>query len=247
MAAQSSTDIDNGVGVAAVAEKVPVESAFMPGSTPSAAAPGRRPPGQAPGSAGHQACSSCSASGVTSAPSGSHARPTSITSRLGSETSASTVSRSGVTDHSSSSSRVSVSTGSSPTSTEPPAPSAQRPAHDATHGGAAAGQPAPVGGARHAQDRQRGAGVLAHQPQRPAHRLQLELEPAVARLVADEPRGEPVVRGRAAVLEGGDRLVGRLAACGGRLVLLLAPAARHLIRLPGAAGEDAGWVGHCVQ
>jgi hypothetical protein len=58
----------------------------------------------------------------------------SITMPVGRETSASTANRSGVTAHSSSSSRVSASTGSSPTSTLPPAPSAQRPAQVATHG-----------------------------------------------------------------------------------------------------------------
>jgi hypothetical protein len=41
---------------------------------------------------------------------------------------------------------------------------------------------------------------LLDEPQRPAHRLQLELEPAGALLPPDEPRGEPVVRGRAALL-----------------------------------------------
>ena len=112
---------------------------------------------------------------------------------------------------------------------------------------ASPGQPAAVGVAREAQRGQRPRRVLAHQPQRPAHRLQLELESPLARLVSRQPGREPVVRRRAAVLEGGDRLVGRLAVGRGRLVLLLAPAARHLIRLPGAAGEDAGWVGHCVQ
>ena len=65
---------------------------------------------------------------TTSAPLATHAWPTSRTSRLGVHTSASTCARSGIRPHSSCSSRVSVSTGFSPTSTAPPAPSAQRPA-----------------------------------------------------------------------------------------------------------------------
>ena len=157
-------------------------SRLMPASPPSGAAPGRRRPrASRRGRRGHHACSSCSASRVTSTPAGSHASPTSIASRLGSDTSASTVSRSGVTDHSSSSSRPSVSTGSSPTSTAPPAPSAQRPAHEATHVARRPASQRPSAVARHAQRGERRRGVVAHEPQRPAHRLQLELEPAVPR------------------------------------------------------------------
>ena len=51
----------------------------------------------------------------------------------GSRTSASARQRSGVTDHSSPTSRSSVCAGLSPRSTAPPAPSAQRPAHDDSH------------------------------------------------------------------------------------------------------------------
>ena len=125
----------------------------------------------------------------------------------------------------------SVSTGSSPTSTAPPAPSAQRPAHVATQ---AARRPASqrpsASRTTHSTDSEP-RGVLAHQPQRPAHRLQLELEPAVAGLEVGQPRGQPVVR-RASrgPCERGDRLVGGRALRRGRLERLLAPAARHLVR-----------------
>ncbi len=57
-----------------------------------------------------------------------------MTILCGRQISASPRTRSGATDHSSSSSRTSVSAGLSPRSTAPPAPSAQRPAHEATHG-----------------------------------------------------------------------------------------------------------------
>ena len=90
--------------------------------------------GQLAGSVGHQANSSCSSSGVTVAPSASHAWPISSTSSLGSSSSASMRIRSGTTDHSSRSSRPSVSAGFSSTSTDPPAPSAHLPAQDASHG-----------------------------------------------------------------------------------------------------------------
>src|ERR1019366_6356662 len=83
--------------------------------------------------AGHHANSSCSESGVTDAPSASHAMPISSTTWLGTATSASTLRRSARTDHSSSSSRPRVSVGFSSTSSEPPAPSAQRPAQEASH------------------------------------------------------------------------------------------------------------------
>ena len=69
----------------------------------------------------------------TSAPDGTQACPTNITIWWGSSTSASPRTRSGSTDHSSRSSRASVSTGFSSSSTEPPAPSAQRPGHVASH------------------------------------------------------------------------------------------------------------------
>ena len=70
--------------------------------------------------------------------------------------------------------------------------------------GAAAGEPAALGVAHHAQHRQRGRGVVA-QPQRPAHRLQLEPQAVRVGLEVAQPGGEPVVRGRAAVLQRGDR------------------------------------------
>ena len=69
----------------------------------------------------------------TSAPSGSHAWPMNITRPWGSRISASPRTRSAATDHSSSSSRVSVVNGLSPRSTAPPAPSAQRPGQLASH------------------------------------------------------------------------------------------------------------------
>src|SRR3954470_19669738 len=125
--------VDDGVRVGAVAQDRAAEDrAHASNAAIRRSAGSASSSGQSAGSGGHQAWASCSGSGVTSTPSGSHACPMSIARRFGRETSASTVSRSGVTDHSSSSSRPSVSTGSSPTSTAPPAPSAQRPAHEAT-------------------------------------------------------------------------------------------------------------------
>ena len=172
--------------------------------------------GQAPGSAGHQACSSCSASGVTSAPSGSHARPTSIASRLGRETSASTDSRSGATDHSSSSSRVErlhrvLADLDRAAGAERPAPGPR-------------GDPRRRAG-RPASGRRRRASRTARPASRAASSRTSRSDQRIgcsssssrpsARLVAGEPGGEPVVRRRAAVLERGDRLVGGLA-CGRR-------------------------------
>ena len=91
-------------------------------------------PGQPPTSAGHHVCASCSSSGTASAPDASHAIPTTKTSPFGVSASASTDSSTGATDHSSWSSRTIASTGCSPTSTAPAAPSVQRPVHDASQG-----------------------------------------------------------------------------------------------------------------
>ena len=129
------------------------------------------------------------ASRATSAPDGSQACPTNITIWWGSSTSASPRTRSGSTDHSSRSSRASVSTGFSSSSTEPPAPSAQRPGPRREPCRAPARQPAPVAVAHDAQRRDRAAGVALDEAQRPARRLEVEHELAVgADLVADEPR-----------------------------------------------------------
>jgi hypothetical protein len=62
-----------------------------------------------------------------------------------------------------------------------------------------------------ARDTKRGdrsGGIAGHESQRPAQRLQVELEPAIALAVPDEPGGEPVVARRSAAAQRLDGLVG---------------------------------------
>ena len=161
--------------------------------------------GHCPMSAGHHACASCSASRTTSAPSASQAVPTNMTRRWGRRTSASQRSRSGSTLHSSRSSRASVSAGDSPRSTAPPAPSAQRPGHELSHGARRpASQRPPASRVTHSAAT-RVARVALDQPQRPARGLQLEDQPAVSRSWCETSRaatpswlGEP--RSRSALI-----------------------------------------------
>ena len=69
------------------------------------------------------------------------------------------------------------------------------------------------------------------QPQRPAHRLQLDREPAAGGLEAGEPRGEAVVRRRAAVLRARRSRASAAARwLGAGLEAVLAPARRDLVR-----------------
>ena len=106
----------------------------------------------APMSAGHHACASCSASRTTSAPVGQPRLPTNMTSRWGRRTSASQRSRSGSTLHSSRSSRAErVGRRTRRRRPRRRRPSAQRPAHDASHGARRPGEPAALGVAGDAQ------------------------------------------------------------------------------------------------
>ena len=70
------------------------------------------------------------------------------------------------------------------------------------------------------------AARVVAEPQRPAHRLQRHPQPAVVGLERGQPRRQAVVRGRAAVLELGDRAVGGGALLGVRLERVLAPLRR---------------------
>ena len=70
--------------------------------------------------------------------------------------------------------------------------------------GAAAGQPAALGVAHHAQRRERVGGVVA-QAQRPPHRLAHQVHPVVADRQRRHPRGHPVVGRRAALGQLGQR------------------------------------------
>ena len=97
-------------------------------------------------------------------------------------------------------------TGDSPSSTAPPAPSAQRPAQDASQRGAPAGEPAAVGVARDAERGDRLGGVALDQAQRPAQRLQLDVQRAVGRRRRSRPgarrsrRGSGEPRSRSAAI-----------------------------------------------
>ena len=78
------------------------------------------------------------------------------------------------------------------------------------------------------------------QAQRPAHRLDVELEQLGGGPQRHEAGADAVVRGRAAVAERGDRGVGGGRRGRRRLVALVAPVNLHLVELPRAAGNDAG-------
>ena len=121
------------------------------------------------------------------------------------------------------SSRASVSAGFSPTSTDPPAPSAQRSAQVASQARAPAGQPAAVGGADHAQRRQALHRVVGQQSQRPPGRLALERQAPVRGVEAAQPGRQPVVAGRAPPAQLGQRAVGLPRRPRRRLERLVAP------------------------
>ena len=176
-----------------------------------------------------------------SSPSASQACPTNMTIRWGSRRSASPRTLTGATSHSSLSSRTSVLVGLSPRSTAPPAPSAQRPAQEETHGGATAGQPAAVRGPGDAEGRDRLGGVPLDEAQRPAQRLQLDRDPLLILGVVDEPRRQAVVAGGAPVAQSLDRRVGRVGLLGRGLEVVTAPADADSVELPGPAGEQLGY------
>ena len=105
---------------------------------------------------------------------------------------------------------------------------------------APAREPAPVVRARDTERRDRPGGVARHEAQRPAQRLQVELQASVDLAEVDEPCRETVVARGSAAPEGLDGEVG----LGGRLrrrhEVLIRPARDDVLRRPGAAGEDVG-------
>ena len=78
------------------------------------------------------------------------------------------------------------------------------------------------------------------QAQPPAQRLQLQRDSLPVLAVVDQARGDPVVAGRASLLQLGDRGVGGARVLGGGLEVLLAPVRLHLLQRPRPAGEDLG-------
>ena len=74
--------------------------------------------------------------------------------------------------------------------------------------GAAAGEPAALAVAHDAERGDRRRRVAVDQAQRPAQRLQLDVQRVALGLEADEPRAGAVVAGRATVAQGGDGGVG---------------------------------------
>ena len=107
----------------------------------------------------------------------------------------------------------------------------------------APGEPASVRRPRDAQRRERVGRVLP-EAQRPAHRLQLELEARVRGVVVRQSRAQAVMAGRAPLAQLGDRGVrGHRRRFAGH-ELLVAPARGDLVGAPRSAGEQAGGRGH---
>ncbi len=98
------------------------------------------------------------------------------------------------------SSRTSVSAGLSPRSTAPPAPSAQRPAHEETHGARrpASQRPSAARVTHSAATLSDASPATRRSAQRSG--CSSKRDRAVPRVEADQPRGEPVVARRAALL-----------------------------------------------
>ena len=157
---------------------------------------------------------------------GSHARPTTKTSPFGVPASASTVSRSGATDHSSSQLARQRLDRLLADLDRAAAPSAQRPAQEASQ---AARRPASqrpsASRTTHSTETLRVA-CVGDEAQRPARRLQLEVQPVVVLLEVGQPRGEPVVARRAALAQRRERRVGGGRVGGGRLERLARASAR---------------------
>ena len=150
--------------------------------------------GQSSMSRGHHANSSCSWSGVTVL--GARRQPRLSDEHhepVGQPQSASPRTRSGATAHSSCSSRTSVSAGFSPRSTAPPAPSAQRPAHEATHGARrpASQRPSAERVTHSAATLSEASPATSRSAQRSGC-SSIAIPPSSAREV-DQPRGDPVV------------------------------------------------------
>ena len=83
-------------------------------------------------------------------------------------------------------------------------------------------------------------GACREQPQGPARGLELERQPAGAGLEVDQPRGEAVVAGRAALAQRVQRHVGGLGGAGRAARTRRRASGVDLLGLPGTAGEDAG-------
>ena len=197
-------------------------------------------PGHAAGSSGHQACASCSGSRVTSAPGASQACPIEHRHPVGEADER--LDREPLRARPTTPPRARARARAR--GPRRPRPRRRRRAPS----GRPTRRPTPRAG-RRASGRPRRAPRTARtasrarrpdQPQRPAQRLELDGQPAVAGLVAGEPGGPAVVRGRAAVVQRGDRRVGLRGEVRGGLVAVLAPAGRDLVGRPGSAREDAG-------
>ena len=110
--------------------------------------------------------------------------------------------------------------------------------------GAAPGEPTSVRRAHDAQRGERVARRAVQEAQRPARRLELQLE-VVARLaVARQARGQAVVRGRAALAQGVDLGVGLGAQLRRGLEVVVAPENLDPVRTPRTARQQPGKDGH---
>ena len=142
-----------------------------------------------------------------------------------------------------------VSAGFSSTSTAPPAPSAQRPAHEASQAARRPASQRPSAAERTTHSTARlCAALLGDEAQRPARGLQLEREASVGGLVAGQARREPVVA------RGAPRGAARRAPCRRRAVVLGcglervgAPGDLDLIRIPGTTSQQAGGDRHMLK
>ena len=181
--------------------------------------------GQRAGSAGHQACASCSGRASTAAPSASQAWPTSIAMpvRAGRRAPRRRAARAPRTTPPRARGRASArGSRRPPPRRRPRAPSAPPTSPPSRRGGRRAS-----GRRRSAPRRARRARRARRRPPAAATSAWAAARASSPRLVAaeaGEPRGEPVVGGRAALLERGDRPVRRGGAVGGRLVAVVAPA-----------------------
>ena len=107
-------------------------------------------------------------------------------------------------------------------------------------GGAASGQPAALAVAHGAERRERARRMALDEAQRPAHRLELEHQAAVAARWSTSRAPTPSWRRRAAVAQGRDGVVGGLGALARGLVGLGQPGRLDVVRRPRPAGEQDG-------
>ena len=191
-------------------ELLEASRAAPPAASPSRRSVRRRPRrASAPGRPATRRARRARGRASTSAPSASQAWPISITIRLGRQTSASTVS---VLGHDrplllelarERSDRVLADLDRAAGAERPAAGPGRDPVR------AAAGEPAAVGDAHRAQHRERRRRVVADQPQRPAHRLQLEVRPPSPDSNPASRAARPSCEGEPRSCERGDRGVGR--------------------------------------